>query len=343
MQTLLFSHRTIFLSKGRYLHGEFKKNLAIVLGSTQNYFFATGTVVLNLLRFSPRLADDIIIFYDAVSPRDREILEEECGCRFIQYSPPVVIPEGASSRLTFFTPLSLSIYEIFNLLDEYRNVLWLDSDVCILADISGILDIPGDVCIRFGGTCFKDALGCETDPEIDSRPTNNTGVVLVRDSLPGYQNLAEQCYAQTLHFHKTLYLPDQAVLNYVLWQNKITPVNLGREYNYTAHFPFQGIGEAKIFHTACAYKFWNHSVMRNLFPIWEECHKQWLAGGGSPYTGEMRFRETGSKLNILDIFVLLEQAEMQIDAHQMIIDEQRNAIENMKKYVGELLNIVRNK
>ena len=38
-----------------------KKNKAIVLGSTKNYFFATGTVVLNTKKFSPKLADDIVI------------------------------------------------------------------------------------------------------------------------------------------------------------------------------------------------------------------------------------------------------------------------------------------
>ena len=318
-----------------------KKNLAVVLGSTDNYFFATGTVVLNLLKFSPHLADDIIIYYDQVADRDREILEGELGCKLIPYELPFEVGPGASQGLINFTPLSLSIYEIFSLLRGYHNVLWLDSDICIQADISGIFDCPGDVCIRHGGTRFIDAMGCPVDPAIDHKQTNNTGVVLVRDSLPNHTKLRDQCYHYTQCFSKTLVLPDQAILNYVLWKNNVQVADLGREYNYTVHSDFHSYNTAKIFHLACAFKFWNHSVLRNLFPIWHECHQQWLSKGGSAYRGELKYRDIGPSLSILYILGIIEHADRNLVAQQIIIDEQTATIKKLENHISELLGLLK--
>ena len=319
-----------------------KKNLAVVLGSTDNYFFATGTVVLNLLRFSPDLADDIIIYYDKVAERDREVLKGELGCKLVPYELPFQIGLDASQGFADFTPLSLSIYEIFKLLDGYHNVLWLDSDVCVQQDISGILNIHGDVCIRHGGSPFPDAMGCLVHPELDKLCTNNTGVVLVRDSLPDYLSLHEQCYHYTQRFIKTLNLPDQAILNYVLWKNKIPVADLGRHYNYTVHSDLHSYNRAAIFHIANGYKFWNHSIMRNLFPIWQECHQKWLEMGGSAYTGEQKYLEVGNRLSMLKLLTALDEEKAnEALAKDLIIEEQASTIRQLKGHLSELIGLLK--
>ena len=53
-----------------------KKNAAIVLGSTKDFFYATGPVVLNIKKFSPDLADDIVIYYDDIAERDLIVVVE---------------------------------------------------------------------------------------------------------------------------------------------------------------------------------------------------------------------------------------------------------------------------
>ncbi len=318
-----------------------KKNLAVVLGSTDNYFFATGTVVLNLLKFSPNLADDIIIYYDKVAPRDREILEGELGCKLVPYELPFTIGLDASQGFANFTPLSLSIYEIFKLLGGYHNVLWLDSDVCIQQDISGILDIHGDACIRHGGAIFSSAMGCAVHPEIDNLPTNNTGVVLVRDSLPEYNDLCEQCYHYTQRFIKTLAMPDQAILNYVLWKNKIPIADLGRHYNYTVHHDLHSYNRAAIFHIANFYKFWNHSILRNLFPIWRECHQKWLDLGGSAYTGDQKYPDVGNHLSLLKVLTGLDENNMRAFGRELVIEEQANTIRKLEGHLSELMDLLK--
>lgn len=321
--------------------GMTKKNMAIVFGSTNNYFFATGTAILSLLKFSPNLADDIIIYYDRVADRDREILERELGCTLVPYRLPFEFGPDVSDVFARFTPLSLSIYEIFKLLNGYRNVLWLDSDICIQGDISTILDCPGDICIRLGGSRFAKALGCLVHEEIDQKSTNNTGVVLVRDSLPDYNSLHDQCYHYTWHFRKTLNLPDQGILNYVLWKNKIPITGLGSDYNYTVYHDLHSYNRAKIFHVAHDSKFWNHSVMRNLFPLWQGCYDTWLGMGGSAYTGEQRYLDVGSHLSIAKILDRLTEHALELASRALIIQEQSRTIQKLENYIGELLDALK--
>ena len=317
-----------------------KKNKAIVLGSTKNYFFATGTVVLNIKKFSPNLADDIVIYYDDIADRDREILVGELGCRLIPYACPLETNPDATTALQRFTLLSLSIYEIFGLLDEYRKVLWLDSDICIQDDISGVFD-AGPVGLRHGGNKFKDALGRSLDPALDDLSTNNTGVVLVTDELPDYHTLREQCYFYTEKFMDTLWLPDQGILNYVLWKNNIPIANLGNTYNYTVYHPLHGCSKAKIFHLACDVKFWNHPVLRNMFPVWKECSRKWQAMGGSAYTGEQLFAEIGDKFSLLNMLTAIYPHGQEILAAKLVIDEQEKTIARLSQNVEELLAVVK--
>jgi lipopolysaccharide biosynthesis glycosyltransferase len=319
-----------------------KKNIAIVLGSTKNYFFCTGTVVLTLKKFSPNLADDILIYYDDIEDRDREILVDELGCTLLPYNCPLTTNQDATGALQRFTLLSFSIYEIFKLLDEYHHVLWLDSDVCIQEDISDIINY-GPVGIRYGGTVFASAMGRKINPAFDDRPTNNTGVVLVTDKLVAdWHSLREQCYYYTDRFVKTLMLPDQAILNYVLWKNNIPITDLTSTYNYTVYHDFHGYNQARIFHLAHEYKFWNHSVLRNLFPIWEECYQKWLALGGSAYMGKQLYTEVGSMFSMQNMFEALDLPYGQLLGQKLIIDEQQKTIDELYENIESLLVLVEN-
>jgi lipopolysaccharide biosynthesis glycosyltransferase len=151
-----------------------KKNVAIVLGSTKNYFFAIGSLVLNIKKFSPDFADDILIYYDEIADCDRKILVDDLGCTLLPYTCPLGIHQVTNSALQRFSLLSFSIYEIFKHLDKYSHVLWLDGDICIQDDISDIIQY-GTVGIRYGGTQFDTALGRMVCTALDQLP-NNTDI-----------------------------------------------------------------------------------------------------------------------------------------------------------------------
>ena len=312
-----------------------KKNTAIVLGATKNYFFAIGSLVLNIKKILPDFADDILIYYDEIADRDQAILVDELGCTLLPYDCSFGTHLESTATMHRFTLLSFSIYEIFKHLDEYRHVLWLDGDICIQGDISDIIRY-GPVGMRYGGSQFSAALGRSVYPPWDERPTNNTGVVLVTDALTDYHSLREQCYYYTKKFSDTLVLPDQAIFNYVLWKNKIAITNLTDTYNYTVHHSMNSFSKAKIFHLACECKFWNHPVLRNLFPVWEECYQQWLAMGGSAYTGRQLYYEFGNHFSMLNMLNAIQP-----DARLMqLIDEQQRTIEQLTRNVEDLLGVI---
>ena len=208
------------------------------------------------------------------------------------YACPLGADLASTEALRRFTPLSFSIYEIFGLLGEYRQVLWLDSDICIQDDIAGVFNF-GPVGIRHGGATIESAFGGNSiDPAFDHLPTNNTGVVLVTDALAELcdpQALREECYACTRQYLKILRLPDT--------------------YNYTVYHDLRGFAQAKIFHLACEPKFWNHPVLYSLFPTWAECCQEWLTLGGSAYAGKQIYAEVGNKFSLFNMLQALNTQE----------------------------------
>ncbi|MDL2210289.1 hypothetical protein LJC26_05745 [Desulfovibrio sp. OttesenSCG-928-O18] len=275
-----------------------KKNAAIVLGATKNYFHAVGTLVLNIQKTCPGLADDIFIFHDMAEERDREILEGPLACTLRPFPYRL---KAENERFSRFSMVAFSLYEIFSLLDEYRNVLWLDGDICVLGDLSGILAY-GPVAMRRGVASFQKALGRPVSPEVDNVPTYNTGVVLATDKLKNYQQLREDCYRYTKEFQNTLYLPDQGIFNYVLWKNGIPVTDLPNKFNFTNGLSMHEFQQALLIHTAGdVFKLWNYPPLRKMFPLWAACQAEWLSMGGSAFAGDQLIPDTGEIFTLQNV------------------------------------------
>ena len=191
-----------------------------------------------------------------------------------------------------------------------------------------------------------DALGVSVHPDIDQKRTNNTGVVLVSDALENNRTLYEECYHYTEKFFSKLRLPDQAIMNYVLWKNKVPLTDITTKYNYTLHHDIHGHDTATIFHIAHHPKFWNHSVLRCLFPIWTECYEKWLSLGGTAYEGKQIYRDMGETLSIksllemIDVPEQLASVQLKYAASLSLIREQDAAIKKLEATVEELLSTV---
>ena len=116
-----------------------KKELAIVLGATGNMAFALGNALIGLKKHNPNLIADIIVFEQNISKKDKNILNSIVPIKFINYEFPV---KGVLKKDTLkkFSELTFSRLECFKLLDEYKNVLWLDIDILIQQDIQQLLN-----------------------------------------------------------------------------------------------------------------------------------------------------------------------------------------------------------
>lgn len=271
-----------------------KKELAIVFGVTANLTFALANVILGLKKYSPNLANDIIVYHDEVSPHDKEILNSILPCNFIKYDFPIKdITKFNEAYFNQFTKLAYARYECFNLLNEYKKVLWLDVDILIQKDISGISEFCkngfGIISGVTDNTKLKDQLFKPIEGFDLDKKTYGSGTFIVCDNLPNYENLTKWCYDKTLEYAEYLYLPDQAILNLMIQKFYINVQEIDLP-KYCCHPTDKKHKDAIILHSYRPEKFWNFYNIKE----WNENYKNWINMGGSP-----------TKLKKADIITLL--------------------------------------
>ena len=306
---------------------ESKKNRAIVLGSTGNLAFAVGCLVMNLKRCMKYDYDNIIIYYDGYEKKDLEIIKKiEDRCIFIQYTQEDFFNKlnvkniEKTKQFLHWTHISFSIYEIFDLLDKYHEILWLDCDIIIKKNFSELFTL-GNVLMRPGYTSLNYALG-GGEEDLNNIKCFNSGVVLCKDIIQ-YKDLTNQCYIETKKRFLNLKLPDQAIISYVLLKNNIDITIMDKRYNN--FYPFTDIEDAKIIHTtACKHKPWSSSLLSIYFVEFTKEYRQWVLLGGSRYIND-------NKKNYSYIGNSLGELIKYLDNIQLFINEQNKIIKNLKK------------
>jgi lipopolysaccharide biosynthesis glycosyltransferase len=261
-----------------------KKNIAVVMSGTPNLAFAMANVLIGLNRHTPGFADECIIFTQKMSGADKDCLSKIANCRFVDYYGDEQIanlPE--TDNIGKYSVMSFAIYEIFKLLEEFEKVIYLDADLLIQRSVEGILDY-GPISMGSGRLTISEACGAEI-PDIDSTlMAKSSGVVIVNDSLPGFETMTQQCYELTSQYWHSLVFPDQAVINLVMAKRGIAISDLPLTYNTgKVH---KNLHSATIVHTQGGKsKFWNNGVSNIMFPEWNRNNETWLSMGGAPYVG----------------------------------------------------------
>lgn len=261
---------------------ENKKELAIVFGITSNLTFALANVIIGLKKYSPKISDEIIVYHNGIINKDKEILNSIMPCRFIEYEFPI---KDKSKFDPFFfeqfSSMAYSRFECFNLLKEFKKVIWLDVDILIQKDISGLLNycdtgigmLPGDY-IKHN---FKELI-----EEYDMEKLGFwTGTIILTDEIKDHEKITDWCYEKLLEYAPNLYLPDQAILNIALEAFGLEPLGIDKKI-YCAH-PIEDFAkDAIIVHTYRPKKFWDCFRIKE----WVENDKIWQKLGGSPYKGK---------------------------------------------------------
>lgn len=257
-----------------------KKQKAIVLGATGNMAFAVGNVLLGIKKYSPAFDGDFIILHNDFIQKDKDLLNSIFPCKFIDYK----FPESQkydNSHFYRYSLLAFSRYEIFNWLDEYEKIAWLDIDILVQDDINKLFDATKDHLgwknerLRLGGLFTK-----ELDYVANEKDFYNSGVMVFTDKIPNYKNLTQWCYNTTFEMAEALSLPDQAVLNHMVYEfPEIKVSSIGKEFN--CHPTDKEAKNAVLLHSYSSEKFWNFYNIKE----WNQNYKNWIKMGGSPYTG----------------------------------------------------------
>ena len=121
------------------------EKLAILLCSTTNQIFAVGNVLIGLKKhFSlPEEEYDIILYVDKdMNIKDENALKKIYNNIIINNFNKIFSDEyNNSNTIKYFTSMAHARYEVFDLLNEYEKILYLDTDVLIQKDIVEILDM----------------------------------------------------------------------------------------------------------------------------------------------------------------------------------------------------------
>lgn len=261
-----------------------KKELAIIFPSTGNMTFAMANAMLGIKKHSPDLKADIIIFEQGIYEKDKKILNQIMPCKFIEYIFPIKDTSNFDQvRFNRFTQMTFSRYECFKLLDEYKKVMWMDTDILIQGDITPMLNYGDKTGIAFAPepyplwSLFTDKVWGNYDTDVNFF---NAGIFIISNKLPNYTKITDWCYEATKEYAPILHLQDQAILNLMFQEFNLEIESMDKKYN---RYPTDKLAKkSTILHAYSSEKFWNFWNFRE----WNQNYNQWLKMGGSKYEGK---------------------------------------------------------
>ena len=253
------------------------KNTAIVLGVTGSLTFALAVVLKGLQKHNKKLLDkaDIIVFYQNMTQEERQALGNIVPCRFEPYKFPSM--QGMKEHIfRDYGEMTFVRYECFRFLKKYQYVLWLDADILIQDDISGMLrEIPHG--IGFRREYYDERVEVNFTKDIDGydmkAPHFNAGIMALSQQLPvDKDKLSDWCYQKTLEISEHLYYPDQGILLLVCQEFNLPIDTLSEKYNCEARRNSRALKKASIVHAVGHRKFWKYYY----FNEWFQFYKEWV-------------------------------------------------------------------
>ncbi len=254
-----------------------KRHCAIVIGTTSNLTFALANVMMGIKKHSPDFDCDFIVYHKDITEKDKEIINNKITpTTFIEYDF-LLKSKNNQFFIDRFTNLAFSRYECFNLLKEYKNVIWIDVDTLIINDISQIIEYAKETgfSILQGGS-----VGSNFNTPINGYNMNNigcnSGVLVINEKLPEQEKLSQWCYNKTEELKEKVISPDQGIICLMIEEFNLEIKPLPILYNCYPIYNFAN--EAFILHTWGPEKFWNFYDNAQ----WDSDYKRWIEFGGTP-------------------------------------------------------------
>lgn len=244
-----------------------KNSLALVLGGTANIANAVYATFSSIVDNSNLKDFSFVIYHDDWDDNLKKIFYKKFENVIfknytIEYFRSKVDDELIDLQTWSMKTFSYMVYckfEIFNLLSQYRRVIWFDSDLYIRKDINDILryepiaatKIPSNLSSMF-----------KKEDSYNNIPAYNGGVIYVTDKI-SYEGLSDTCYQLMSEHFSNLLLPDQAVMGLLYFIKHIDITNLPVDFNDSV----ASYSDSCIVHFNRKYaKPWNNALVRMMFP-----------------------------------------------------------------------------
>ena len=275
-----------------------KKKNAIMIADTRPALI--GNLLVQLKETNKGLFDEAIIYYEKINEKDKKIMENLMPCRFIKFD--YELPDNIKSLPAFekFSPLMFARYYMFDLLNEYETITWLDTDVLICGKLDSIIDKAKEngMSANFEDPENKSYKVTDTVKTSFKMPLSNydmnkynmsSGLITVADTLKNYDKMTKWCFDKTIEYADYLVLPDQGILNILIQEFNVAVASVGENGAYCFYPSYKrDSSNAKIVHAWGARKFWKSWYLFKTYPKWYEYYKEWLNLGGSDCFGKIK-------------------------------------------------------
>lgn len=328
-----------------------KKDVCVTINATKNYTAQLASVLMDLQRHSPDLADTVCIFHDGISEEKQEQLSKiGQPLEFIYWNE---VPGNTISReiLESYSSLVFARFEYFNLLHKYKAIVTMDLDILIQDDISDVLkygyksglamseaDYPVLNISNFLDFVPGYAMCC---------PLYNAGLMVIRDCLPNYEKMTEWCYKTFGKIHSLLNWGEQGILNLLLQEFNIEVEEVDIK-KYVCHPDRPYISEAVIAHSYGTRKFWNDMGRDHQFPMYRKNLMEWgkLVASFSPQPKVSVVMSVYKRSEFLDEAVQSILAQTLCELELIVVveksDNQQAVVEKLRSYEDPRIVIICN-
>ena len=261
-----------------------------MLAVTKDYMFAAGNVVLSLKKYMPNKEYDVVIYYDEIDDWDKEILLSY-GCILKKYTiedsfKNEIITKRAEfsdvEKSKHFSFLKFAKFEIFNLLETYEKVIWLDADISVQDDIYELFNFNTFAITQDSKYMVQNNFLTAIPSYKMEIPGVCSSVFLITRAIKNYQEMSNWCYKKILEYAYYLKNIDQGIFNLLLQEFNIEYTLLD-ENVYNCFSSYDSANTAKIVHFGTPVKVWNNTLIASSFPEWYRTHIKWLRQGGSDF------------------------------------------------------------
>lgn len=304
-----------------------KKENAIVFIVNREYLFALSAMLINLQSNNTNTYDDIVVYSDNLSEVEQEKLRSiESNIKFINYSlenwindhKNIQTPQ-AQSFLEKYTHLAWSKYKVFEQLEFYQKILFLDLDMLIKKDIIDLFSINTGIAWRSGQN-FHGKFGNKKNliEKISSVPMHypspNGGLLYATDTI-NFKKFCKDARDFTVQFLDYFASGlDELAIAWSAFKNEI-PIHELNESEYNT-LPSQYNTNTKILHFMGEEKLWNNELLQTVFPEWINFHHKTVTQTGFDSKKVIIHEKLGNnirrKLNEIRWFNLLKNKDLSI-------------------------------
>jgi lipopolysaccharide biosynthesis glycosyltransferase len=263
-----------------------EKPYALVSVTDDDFCIGSEVLIYSFIKYNPWFDGEILLLTTSLSEEARRRLAAIAPVRFLSADPRI---ETAAARLQEKFPALEDIHHRFLSLETfrltgYRKVVFLDSDIFCMGDVSELFERPEPLLASFDGYSYEERLdpvlvkagrsaigkpvryGRRFESSFSSGVMAVTGELLSRDTYSGLlEAMAGYDPGERLIF------TDQMVLN-LYFDGSFTPIS--GKYNYRILLEdyiryLDGISslDARLIHFSGAIKPWNNYAMADLLEL----------------------------------------------------------------------------